>query len=65
MVNDMSRKLVDKSWNQVLHLYSGHDTTIVPLLDTLGVYNFIQPPVGSAVLVELRLKNDEYIVTVR
>ena len=34
-------------------MYSGHDTTVAPLLHTLGVFNTIAPPYASLVLVEL------------
>ena len=34
------------------------------LLDTLNVFNRIAPPYSSAVLVELRKKEDDYFVSV-
>jgi len=36
-----------------LYVYSGHDTTLAALLNTLGVYNNILPPYASCVMVEL------------
>jgi len=47
-----------------VHFYSGHDTTIAGLLVILGLFDSIQSGYGAAVILELRLKNSEYIVTV-
>ncbi len=63
MVKDMLLKR-DTEFNQVLHLYSAHDTTIAPFLNALGIYNWLPPPLACAVLVEMREKNEKYIVTV-
>lgn len=64
IVKDMQMKR-DVNFKQTLHLYSGHDTTISSLLCTLGVYNSIAPPYSSSVIFELRLKENNFIVTVR
>jgi hypothetical protein len=46
-------------------LYSGHDTTVSNFLHSLGLYNFINPPFSSAVLIELRTSpNNQYFVNV-
>ena len=36
-----------------MYIYSGHDTTVAPILHTLGVFNGLAPPYASAILVEL------------
>jgi hypothetical protein len=39
--------------NRKVFMYSGHDTTVAPVLHTLGVFNMIAPPYASMVVVEL------------
>lgn len=36
-----------------MYIYSAHDTTVAPILHTLGVFNGIAPPYASMVMVEL------------
>lgn len=36
-----------------LFIYSAHDTTVAPILHTLGVFNGLAPPYASMVIVEL------------
>ena len=36
-----------------VYIYSGHDTTVAPILHTLGVFTGLAPPYASAILVEL------------
>jgi len=36
-----------------LYMYSGHDTTVAPILHTLGVFNGIAPPYASMIIFEL------------
>lgn len=36
-----------------LFMYSGHDTTVASLLNSLGMYNDIPPPYACAVMLEL------------
>ena len=36
-----------------MYIYSGHDTTVAPILHTLGVFNGLAPPYASLVIVEL------------
>jgi len=43
----------DTSNQMKLYIYSGHDTTVAPILHTLGVFNGLAPPYASAILVEL------------
>lgn len=64
MVQDMVAKK-NRTLREKIHFYSAHDTTLLPFLHTLGVFNYILVPYSASVLVELRLKNKEYIVTVR
>lgn len=63
MISDMQEKQ-SGSFNQTFHFYSGHDTTIVNLLRTLGIYDNKPPPYGASVIIELRRKDTDYIVTV-
>jgi len=39
--------------NRKMFMYSAHDTTVAPVLHTLGVFNMIAPPYASMVVVEL------------
>jgi len=36
-----------------LYMYSGHDTTVAPILHTLGIFNGIAPPYSSMVIFEM------------
>ncbi|CAG2054548.1 unnamed protein product [Timema podura] len=47
-----------------LYIYSAHDTNVVDLLQGLKVFNGFLVPYASAVLIELRIKADEYFITV-
>lgn len=60
----MIKKATNDLGNRVFHIYSGHDTTVAVLLDTLGVFNQLAPPYSATVLLELREKNSEHFVTV-
>ncbi|XP_014261504.1 lysosomal acid phosphatase-like [Cimex lectularius] len=65
MLESFQSKLNAQHFPRNITVYSAHDTTIVFLLNTLGVYDFIPPPFAAAVLVELRQnKNNEKFVTV-
>lgn len=59
----MQQKVYQK-FEQNLHFYSGHDATIATMMQTLGVYDEILPPYGSALIFELRQKEFEHYVTV-
>ncbi|KAK7580589.1 hypothetical protein V9T40_001218 [Parthenolecanium corni] len=63
VLEDM-RKKIDGNFNQTLHIYSGHDSTIANVLSALGQYNFQLPPYSSSVLFELREKDDNYFITI-
>lgn len=63
ITSDMLRKR-SGSYSQTFHFYSGHDSNMVALLLTLGIYDNIPPPYGASIMFELRLKDDAYIVTV-
>jgi len=43
---------------KLLYVYSGHDTTIATILNSLKVFNGLAPPYASAILLEL-LKREE------
>lgn len=50
-----------------LWIYSGHDSNIAALLNSLNVYNKKLPPYASSVIFELRKKkndNNNFVVTV-
>jgi len=49
--------------NRKMFMYSAHDTTVAPVLHTLGVFNMIAPPYASMVIVEL-LNRDGLVVRV-
>ena len=34
-------------------MYSGHDTTVAPILHTLGIFNGIAPPYSSMIIFEM------------
>lgn len=44
-----------------VYIYSGHDTTVAPILHTLGVFNGLAPPYASVILVELLDTNGLYV----
>lgn len=55
----------DSNFTQTLHVYSGHDTTIETITRALQIYNNIQPPYGTALMFELRKRNNtEFHLTV-
>lgn len=47
-----------------LHVYSAHDETIANFLNTLSLFEPHCPPYASTVIIELRLKSKEHVVTV-
>jgi hypothetical protein len=48
-----------------LWFYSAHDTNIANLLNTLGVFNYLNPPYATAIMMELRKGQvDQYYVNV-
>ena len=42
-----------------MFMYSAHDVTVAAFLSALGVFNNIQPPYASLVLVELHQTGDK------
>lgn len=63
LIKDMELK-IQGELNETFHFYSGHDTTISVLLTALEIYNGIPPPYSTSVIVELRQKDDNYVVTI-
>ncbi|KAK9505305.1 hypothetical protein O3M35_009393 [Rhynocoris fuscipes] len=53
MLDNMQKK-IDGNLERNISVYSGHDTTIGNLLNTMGIFNEISPPFAATVLVELR-----------
>merc|ERR1712010_311650 len=43
----------DTSNEMKVYIYSGHDTTVAPILHTLGVFNGLAPPYSSMIIFEL------------
>lgn len=41
-----------------IHFFSGHDTTIAGVLDTLGIHNKKRPPFASALMLELHQREN-------
>ena len=64
IIQDMVQKR-NGATKRELHFYSGHDTTLAGLLVILGLFDRIQSGYGAAVIIELRLKNSDYVVTAR
>lgn len=64
LVNEMELKIKGEL-NETFHFYSGHDTTISVLLTALDIYNGIPPPYSTSVIIELRQKDEDYVVTVK
>lgn len=52
-------------WRRKLYMYSAHDVTVATVLSALKVFNGIQPPYASMILVELHeLRPKEHFVQV-
>ena len=49
---ELMEAAVNKSSEVRLFMYSGHDTTVAPVLHTLGVFNGLAPPYASMVMLE-------------
>ena len=64
IISSMTKKTDARSYLKQFHIYSTHTAILVGLLNTLGVYNNILPEPASALLIELRKKENKYIVTV-
>lgn len=63
IVREMQQKR-DGSRIQSFHMYAAHETIVAIFLDTLDMFNFIIPPAGASIIIELRMKDNDYIVTV-
>jgi len=58
MIGNMKHKKETKpKTRRNLNLYSAHDSTVANLLNTLGVYNMIDPPYIACVMMELRVNS--------
>jgi len=44
-----------------LFMYSGHDTTVAPILHTLGVFDIKAPPYASMIIIELFDRSGLYV----
>lgn len=66
IITDINKKVNNGSnFTQTLHVYSGHDTTIETITRALQIYNNIKPPYGTALMFELRKRNNtEFHLTI-
>ncbi|XP_031340436.1 lysosomal acid phosphatase-like isoform X2 [Photinus pyralis] len=66
LFNEIYHNINDASFNSkpAMRMYSGHDTTLANLLNTLQIFDPHSPPYGAALLFELRSKSDELYVNV-
>lgn len=56
---------IDGKSNFTTIAYSAHDSTLVPLLVSLGNYDWIQPDYASCIMVDLYKNTDQYEVNIR
>lgn len=60
-----SAKNLTNDSRKIFHFYSGHDTTIAAMMYVLGNYNQVNPPFGSALILEIRNKGNDNFIVVR
>lgn len=60
----MKQKSKNNDSIPMLHLFAGHDSTLVTLMRALNVYNDVLPAYGSGLAFELRKKDGNNYVTV-
>lgn len=53
---------LNKKHKHKFNLFTGHDSTLVPLMSAFGVYDNTFPPVGSRVVIEILSRDGEYFV---
>lgn len=65
MIDHMENKSATKDSQQKMYLYSAHDSTVIALLRTMGIFNDRKPQYTACVIVELHepIKGD-YIVRI-
>lgn len=69
LIGEMVRHMTLKSKKMLhpdrhLYIYSAHDETIANFLNTLSLFEPHCPPYAASVIIELRLKSTEHVVTV-
>nr|ARK19830.1 testicular acid phosphatase-like protein [Ampulex compressa] len=65
MIMDMRTSMATQTLaKKKINLYSGHDVTVFSLLNTLGIDSDDVPEFGSAAILELYSKDDNYFVKV-
>lgn len=64
MLKEMQAVRISENKNRKILLYSGHETNIVAILQTLGVYKPHVPQYASTVIVEFYEWNSQYYVKV-
>ncbi|CAG5131909.1 unnamed protein product, partial [Candidula unifasciata] len=49
-----------------LYLFSGHDTSLTPMMEALGIWDFVWPPFAANIIFELyfRERDSHYFVRV-
>ncbi|KAI4454705.1 acid phosphatase-related [Holotrichia oblita] len=58
-INNVTDGLQKKEHYRKMWLYSGHDTTIANVLQSLNLFEYHNPPYSSTILFELRSKSPE------
>lgn len=56
---------IEKKSTTKFYLFSGHDTTIAPILASLRVFDGKFPPIGSYLILELFSKDGKYYIRIR
>lgn len=52
--------------DRMLWMYSAHDSTMINLLNAMGIYEYTLVPYATVLMIELRLNSTgNYVVTVR
>lgn len=68
VIEIMSKKINSSNstsqFPELLHFYSGNTFGLGSIMKTLGLYNSSIPPYASALIFDLRYKDDEYVITV-
>ncbi|XP_058801327.1 venom acid phosphatase Acph-1-like [Phymastichus coffea] len=64
ILNDIQAVKDGSIGGRKINLYSGHETNVVALLQTLGVFKYHVPQYGSAVIVELHEIDNQYYMKI-
>lgn len=64
IINEFKNRRDNPLSKKIFQIYSGHDATLIGLMDTLNVYDETKAHYSASVLAELRKLDKKYIVTV-